>query len=386
MRRHARQIAGVGARDRVQHEHRVLHAARHRAELVERPAQRHRAAARHSAERRTQTGDAAAHRWRDDAAAGLAADRESDESRGRRRAGTGARARRAFLEQPRIHRLTAEPDVVERERAEAELRDQHCAGLVESRDDGGVGRRNAIAVELRAVGRRNAGRVEEILPAPRDAVQRAAILSRRDLGVGLLRLRERVVARERDDAAKLGIEALNAIEIDVGEARRRQFLRLDPARQPRHRRERDVIVGGREGCGVRSTAHEPIARGADFLVRKCGIPLGARSDARVDGHLPRPGAALEQEGHRRAPARRGHRALRVGQRDLRELLRFGECRRATPRVPRQGRFRTSAEPRECSELPMSLMASGMPRRRSFTAARGGGAEQSERRLDDEITA
>jgi len=43
MARHARHVAGVGTGDRVQDEHRVLDAARHRAELVERPAQRHRA-------------------------------------------------------------------------------------------------------------------------------------------------------------------------------------------------------------------------------------------------------------------------------------------------------------------------------------------------------
>ena len=48
-------------------------------------------------------------------------------------AGAGARARRAFVEQPRVHRLAAEPDVVERERAEAELGDEHGAGVVEAR-------------------------------------------------------------------------------------------------------------------------------------------------------------------------------------------------------------------------------------------------------------
>ena len=45
-------VARVGAGDRAQHEQRVLDAARHRPELVERPAQRHRAGARHAAEGR----------------------------------------------------------------------------------------------------------------------------------------------------------------------------------------------------------------------------------------------------------------------------------------------------------------------------------------------
>ena len=199
MARHARRVAGVRTGDRLQHEHRVLDRPRHRPELVERPAQRHRAGARHAAERRTQAGHAAPHRGRDDAAAGFAADRKGDERRRGRGAGPGARSRRAFLEQPRVHRLAAEPDVVERERAERELRDEHRAGLVQPAHDRGVRRRHAIAERLGAVGRRDVLRVEQILHAVRDAVQRTAVLAGGDLGVGLLRARERVVPRDRDD-------------------------------------------------------------------------------------------------------------------------------------------------------------------------------------------
>ncbi len=79
--RHARHVARIGSADRAQHEHRVFDAAGHRSELVERPAERHRAGARHATERRTQACDTAAHRRRDDAPAGLAADREADQSR-----------------------------------------------------------------------------------------------------------------------------------------------------------------------------------------------------------------------------------------------------------------------------------------------------------------
>ena len=151
----------------------------------------------------------------DDAAAGLAADREADQPRGRRRAGTGARSRRAFLEQPRIHRLAAEPDVVERQRAQAQLGDQHRAGLVEALHHRGVLRGHAIAERLGAVGGGDAGGVEQVLRAPGNAVQRAAILAGGDLLVGLPRLRQRQIARERDDAAQFGIEARDAVEIDV---------------------------------------------------------------------------------------------------------------------------------------------------------------------------
>ncbi len=139
--RHARQVARIRAGDGLKDEHRVLDRPRHRPEFVERPAQRHRAGARHAAERGAQARDAAAHRGADDAPAGLAADGEGDQRRRRRRAGPGARSRCALLQQPRVHRLPAEPDVVERERAERELGDQHRAGIVQPAHDRRVRRR-----------------------------------------------------------------------------------------------------------------------------------------------------------------------------------------------------------------------------------------------------
>ena len=168
-------------------------AAGHRAELVERPAQCHRAGAGHASKRRPQSGNAAPHRRRDDAAAGFAADREADQSGRGRGARTRARSGRAFLEQPRVHRLPAEPDVVERQRAQAQFRDQDGAGVVEAPDDRGVGGRHAVPVRLRTIRRGDAGRVEQILDAIRDAMQRPAIASSGDFRVGFLRLRERGV-------------------------------------------------------------------------------------------------------------------------------------------------------------------------------------------------
>src|SRR5204862_7327445 len=100
---------------------------------------------------------------RDDAAAGFAADGESDESGGGGGARSGAGAGRPFLEQPGIHGLSAEPDVVERERAERELREQHRAGGIEPADDDGISGRDAILERLRAVRRRDAFGVEEVL-------------------------------------------------------------------------------------------------------------------------------------------------------------------------------------------------------------------------------
>ncbi len=100
----------------------------------------------------------------------------------------GARTRRAFVQQPGILRLPAKPDVVQRQRAHAQLGDQHRARLVQTLDHGGIVGRHAISVRLSAVGGGYAGRVEQILTAPRDAVQRSTIVTGGDLLVGLFRL------------------------------------------------------------------------------------------------------------------------------------------------------------------------------------------------------
>jgi hypothetical protein len=56
-------------------------------------------------------------------------------------------------------------------------------------------------------------------------VQRTAILPGGDLGVGLLRARERVVLRERDDGAELRIEPLDAAQVDVRQPLGRELPR-----------------------------------------------------------------------------------------------------------------------------------------------------------------
>ena len=212
----AGEIGGVWAGDGVQDEHGVFDAARHGAEFVERPAQRHRAVARDAAVGGAQSGDAAAHAGADDAAAGLAADGETDQARGGGCARSGARAGRAFFEQPRIHGLAAEPNIVERQRAEAELGDEHGARVVQALHHGGVLIRDAVAEWLGAPGGRNAGGVEQVFAAPRDAVQRAAIFAGGDFGVGLLGLLQGEVARERDDAAQRGIKFFEALRDKCG--------------------------------------------------------------------------------------------------------------------------------------------------------------------------
>src|SRR6266404_9621601 len=173
----ARNIASIRAGDGLEDEERVFDGAGHGTELIERPAESHGAGAGHTAVGGTQPGDAAAHAGADDATAGFAADGETDEACRGGGAGTGAGAGRAFFQKPRVHGLSAKPNIVEGERAEAELGDEHGARGVQALDDGRVVFRNAIAERLGAVGGADSGGVQKILAAPGDAVKRAAIFS-----------------------------------------------------------------------------------------------------------------------------------------------------------------------------------------------------------------
>ena len=320
----ARHIARVRPRDRVQHQHRVLDRTRHGAKLVERPAERHRPRARHATVCGAQAGNATAHGGTHNAPAGFAADGKGDEAGRRRGTGPGARAGRAFLEKPRVHGLAAEPDVIERERAKAELCDQDRASVLQAFHHRGVGGRHAIPEWLGAPCGRDVGGVEQILHAKRNAVQRAAVLALRDLGVGLFCLGQGNVARERDDAMELLVELGDSCQVDICQALGAQLAMLDPARELRDRGKGDVIVARGERPGVARAAHEPVARRPDALAREVGIPPRGGRQVRRQRDLLGAGATFDEPRHRRPPARCGHVAFGGGHRHLRELLRFGE--------------------------------------------------------------
>ena len=179
-----------------------------------------------------------------------------------RRGGARARAapRCAFLEEPRVVGLAAEPDVVEGKGAQAQLRDEHGPGLVEPLDHGGVlggtRSRNGSAPQVVA----DAGGVEEVLGAPRDAMERTAVAAGRDLGVGLLRLGEGQLTREGDGAVDLRLEALETLEVDPGQALRGEDAGLDPAGEGRESGEGDVLVAARQRRRRTGAAHEPASR------------------------------------------------------------------------------------------------------------------------------
>src|SRR5262249_48128219 len=156
---HTLQVAGVRTGDSLEDEEGVFDAASHGAEFVERPAKGHRAGAGNAAVSGTQAGDAAPHAGRNDGAAGFAADGKTDKPRRGGGAGTSARAGSAFFKQPGTDGLAAEPDIVEREGAEAEFRDHHRACGVEALDDGGIFFGNAVAERFGAVSGGDSGGV-----------------------------------------------------------------------------------------------------------------------------------------------------------------------------------------------------------------------------------
>src|SRR2546421_2909877 len=246
---HAGKIASVGPGDGLQYQQRIFDGARHGAELMERPVERHGAGARPAAVGGPQSGEAAAHAGADDAAAGFAANGETDQPRRGGRAGAGAGTGGAFLEEPGVHRLSAEPNIVEREGAEAELRKEHGACRVEALHDGGIVFGNAVAERLGAIGGRNSGGVQKILAAPGNTVKRSAILAGGDFLVGHFRLSEREIAREGDDATEPGIELFDAPQVDLREALGGEFALLDPARELRYRGKSDVRIAGGERSG-----------------------------------------------------------------------------------------------------------------------------------------
>ena len=128
----AGDVLFVGAGDGIEDEHGVFDGTGHGAEFVEGPTEGHGSGTRDAAESGAKAGDAAAHGGADDAAVGFAADGEGDEACGGGGAGACAGAGGTFFEEPGVHGLAAEPDVVEGERAEGELGDEDGAGFVEA--------------------------------------------------------------------------------------------------------------------------------------------------------------------------------------------------------------------------------------------------------------
>jgi hypothetical protein len=229
-------VGGIGARDRVEDQPAVIGGQRERPELVERPAERHRAVTTHGAVRRTQAGDAAERARREDRSRGFAADCEGDESSGDRGAGTARRSAGPELEIPRRAARTGERRVgvvvaeAARKLDHRQFRDEHRAGVREPLDDRRVVVEDLIAIGLGAPRRRDAFRREEILHAIRNAEERAILhAASGELCVGGGSFAERALARNRDDRAELRAIFFEPREIEIRQLHRGDLARLQRA-------------------------------------------------------------------------------------------------------------------------------------------------------------
>ena len=306
----------VGAGDGVEDEHGVFDGAGHGAEFVEGPAEGHGSCARDAAEGGAEAGDAAAHGGADDAAFGLAADAEGYEAGGGGCAGACAGTGGAFFEEPGVQGLAAEPDVVEGEGAEGELGDEDGSGFVEALGDGGVGGGDAVAEGFGAVGGGDVGGVEEVFGSPGDAVEWAAVVAGCYFGVGFLCLLEGVVGGEGDDAVELGIELLDAVEVDLCEVLAGELAGFDPAGELGYGGEGDLVVGGWEWARVGGGTDEFICGGAGGFAGKDGVDCRVWLDGGGDREFAGAGAALVEGGHGVAPVACGLGAVGFGERGL----------------------------------------------------------------------
>src|SRR5580693_8351501 len=100
----------------------------------------------------------------------------------------------------------------------------------------------AVSKRLGSISGGDAGSVQQIFAAPWDAVQRAAIFARRDFSIGLLRLRQRQVARQSDDAMQLRVKSLESLQIDVSKSLGSKLSSLNPSRELVQRSEGDVLI------------------------------------------------------------------------------------------------------------------------------------------------
>ena len=88
-------------------------------------------------------------------------------------------------------------------------------------------------------------------------MQRATVLPCRNFRIGLPGPRQRVIARQRDDAAQLGIEFLQTIEINLREPLGCELAIFDPLREVRDGGKRDVVVLFGQRPGIRQSRPIP---------------------------------------------------------------------------------------------------------------------------------
>ncbi len=188
--------------------------------------------------------------------------------------------------------------------------------------------------------------------------------------------------RKRDDGSQLRVESLDAAQVDIGEAFRGQLPALDPSREARNRRVRDVGVARRQRRPVIVCTHEHVAGGS----RSAGhgshgnnegwVPTGWRAGP---AHRARP-CAVRRAVREAAPSTAASSLPRgCARRRSSTPARASRLRRTwlrSPAAPTSGRFRKSGAHRaspptepERAASPLIVVRCRRRRRRRRRVAR-----------------
>ena len=195
-------------------------------------------------------------------------------------------------------------------------------------------RGNAVAIGLCAIGGGNARGVEQVLSAPWNAVQRAAIVACCDFRVGLACLLKRVVARQGDDAAELRIESFEAVQVNLGQPFGGELAALDPARKLRDGCKGDVaFVRGQGEMRVQRCEAIRLESAWSAMPGKRDS-MGGRRQRGFKRELARSSAAFVDGRHLHAPVARRLREVGLLHLDLHEFFGFGEGGRGDLRADR----------------------------------------------------
>ena len=225
-----RVVAGEG----LQHERAIVDGPRERPAVIERVGVGDHARPAHQPERGHEADDAAEGRRASNGPAGVRAEGHRHHAGRDGGARSARRAAREAGEVPRVPRRR--PGQIERgprvrHLVRGQFSQQDGAGVVELGRRGGILSRDAVDEDPRVAGGEDARRVVDVLEPEGNAVERAAVYARRDLGLGLPGLAAGQVEGARDERVRLRVQCLHAADQRVDQLHGRQPARRDQPRK-----------------------------------------------------------------------------------------------------------------------------------------------------------
>ena len=238
-----RRIARVIPSERRERDREVADGTGEWPRVIERPRERDDAAQRDTSVGRLDAGDATERGGDADRSAGIAARGHEAHPRRDRDRAAAARAAGDARAVPGVLRVAEERVLIgdaEGPLVQVRLAEDDRSGGAQPRGHRAVLLRDVAREDLRSRRRHDALLVIEILQRDRDAVQRAAVLTRVALAVREARRVERRLERRRDERAKVRIEGADARDRGDGELDARELARAKQRRGLVHRDEAQI--------------------------------------------------------------------------------------------------------------------------------------------------